>query len=557
MLLLIGRKQKWIVSYLLFLLSYRMDRKARTRENIYRSFEALESEMQIDNPNAKLVFDNQKEAGWEIFENFNDGIMAVTLLALPQVGKTGVMLWISYLMTTAPDEDMLINPKNVYIISGMNDIDWQKQTKASFPTALNEHVYTRSDFNKIKTLNSLENALIIIDECHIAAEERQQLSRSLERAGLNNPEILREKKVHILQVSATPAHTLFNADRVWGENHAVVRLQPSPKYIGFQQLLDAERIMDTYQMTPSELFAEIQAHVQLYTSPKYHIFRLAKNDKLHFDDMISRNSWISKVHNSQSREDTDLLFETPPLQHTFIVIKGFWRAGKRLNDQNIGIMYEGPSNIPDVNVIAQSLAGRACGNDKQPPGNNSPLIYCHKKSIVDYVNWAKGDGTFENMNYKSRHLNVDELGNVNVRSSFHGGTFVRRISDYNISEQTFDTKEDAKAWATENLTYNSTFYNTFEKNGILHIRYRGNDRALLTEEEARASTLINIGANSAARIMPVSSDLGWGVKTAARIMPVDIGQGANTAARIMPVTTPNLRYIVIYKKDKLRALNIA
>jgi hypothetical protein len=457
-------------------------------------------------------------------------------------------------MTTTLADEMAINPKNVYIISGMNDIDWQKQTKASFPVALNEHVYTRSEFKKISTLNSLENALIIIDECHIAAEERQQLSTKLAQAGLNNPESLHEKNVHILQVSATPAHTLFNADRIWGEDHAIVRLTPSPTYIGFEQLLAADRIMDTSEMTSAQLFTEIKNQIKLvYKTPKYHIFRLGRGDKSAFYSMVSGNSWIVKSHNSQSREDTDLLFETPPLQHTFIVIKGFWRAGKRLNDQNIGIMYEGPSNIPDANVVTQSLAGRACGNDKQTPGDDSPMIYCHRNSIVDYVNWAKGDGSFENKNYQSRHLRVDEKGNVAVRSSFHGASFSIRISDYEISIDTFDTKADAKAWCTKHLSYPSTFYDTFEKDGELHIRYRGEDRKILSEEEARGSTLINIGANSAARIMPVKQDLGWGVKSAARIMPVDIGQGANTAARIMPVTTPNLRYIVIYKKDKLKS----
>ena len=529
-----------------------MDRKARTRENVHRSFHALEGDIQVDNPEAKLVFNNQKEAACEIFDHFYDGIMAVTLLALPQVGKTGVMLWIAYLMTTMDDDDFVINPKNVYIISGMNDIDWQTQTKDSFPVALNEHVYTRSDFNKIITLNSLENALIIIDECHIAAEERQQLSKKLDGAGLNNPASLRDKKVRILQVSATPAHTLFNADRIWGEDHAVVRLIPSPRYIGFEQLLAADRIMDTSGMSPVQLFTEIKVHVDLvYKTPKYHIIRLGRGDSIAFYAMVSANSWVVKTHNSQSRVDTDLLFETAPLVQTFLVIKGFWRAGKRLNDQNIGIMYEGPSNIPDANVVAQSLAGRACGNDKQIPGGDSPMIYCHRKSIVDYINWAKGDGSFQNKNYQSRHLRVDENGNVNVRSTFHGGSFVRRISDYEISA-TFDTKEDAKTWCTEHLDYSSTFYNTFEKGGDTCIRYRGNDRKILTEEEARASTLINIGANSAARIMPVSSDLGWGVKSSARIMPVDVGQGANTSARIMPVMTPELKYIVIYKKDKLK-----
>jgi hypothetical protein len=346
---------------------------------------------------------------------------------------------------------------------------------------------------------------------------------------------------------------LFNAVRIWKENHAIVRLDPSPKYIGFQQLLDSNKIVDTSDSSPRQLFAEIEVHIRMtFKTPKYHIVRLGRGDLAVFNKMISSNGWLIKNHNSQTREDIDVLFERAPLNHTFVVIKGFWRAGKRLNDDHIGILYEGPSNIPDANVVTQSLAGRICGNDKQTPSETSPIVYCDKQSIIDYVNWAKGDGTFENKNYQSRHLRVDELGNVSVRSSFHGGSFSLRVSDYEISPTTFSSKEEAKSWCTEFLKYSSTFYNTFEKDGELCIRYRGNDRKILTEEEARASTLINIGANSAARIMPVSSDLGWGVKSSARIMPVDVGQGANTAARIMPVMAPDLRYIVIYKKDKLK-----
>jgi hypothetical protein len=37
--------------------------------------------------------------------------------------------------------------------------------------------------------------------------------------------------------------------------------------------------------------------------------------------------------------------------------------------------------------------------------------------------------------------------------------------------------------------------------------------------------------------MPVKTDLGWGVKD---------------QARIMPVKTPEIKYIVIHKKDKIR-----
>jgi hypothetical protein len=514
-----------------------MDLQARNREWVHTSWIAQESKLRVKNPDAKLAYDNQKEAAQNIFECFRNGIVAVTLLALPQVGKTGVMAYVAYLMTTTIDDEIIIRPENVYIISGMNEVEWRDQTKKSFPDALNVHVYTRSDFSKITTLDSLENALIIIDECHIAAEEKQQLSSTLEGCGLNTPEALDDRNVRILQVSATPAHTLFNAERIWGDDHAIVRLQSSPKYIGFKQFLEAGRIVDTASTTPKERIERMQTDINKFDSPKYHVIRPSRGDNTLLTTMITENGWILKTHTSKTREDTDYLFGTKPSQHTIIMIKGFWRAGKRLDDKYIGVMYEGPSLIPDVNVIAQSLAGRACGNDKQVPSEQSPLIYCDKKSLQDYIKWYEGDGSFDKISYQSRHLKVDEEGNVSVRSTFHGGKFTKKNSEYTIHSETFDTRESAKLWTIEKLTYSSTFYNTFEKDGELHIHYRGEPRKLLSEEEARASTLINIGANSAARIMPVIRDLGWGVAS---------------SARIMPVKTPDIKYIVIYKKDKLR-----
>jgi hypothetical protein len=517
-----------------------MDLNARIREMVHASWISLETKLRVKNPEAKLAYDNQKEAAQTIFECFRNDKIAVTLLALPQVGKTGVMAYLSYLMTTTIDDDLIIRPENVYIISGMNEVEWREQTKNSFPDAF-VNVYTRSQFNKITTLNSLENALIIIDECHIAAEEQQQLSRTLEGSGLNTPEYLKAKNVRILQVSATPAHTLFHAERVWGDDHCKVQLQASPKYIGFKNFLEAGKVVDTTaSTTPKQRFESIESAIKKYDSPKYHIMRLKRGDKAEMDKMISTNKWVLKTHTSTTRENTDLLFETRPLQHTLIQIKGFWRAGKRLDDKYIGVMYEGPSDQPDLNVIAQSLAGRACGNDKQFPCEQSPLIYCDKKSLEDYIIWYEGTGSFDGINYQSRHLRADTSGNKDVRSSYPGGAFKQKINDYAVSEPTFDTVDEARKWCSENLTYSSSEYHLRDKNGELggttHFMYRGKPRPIMDETEIRGNP-ISDGVNNGARIMPVKNDLGWGVAS---------------SARIMPVLNPLIKYIVIYAKAKLR-----
>jgi hypothetical protein len=220
-------------------------------------------------------------------------------------------------------------------------------------------------------------------------------------------------------------------------------------------------------------------------------------------------------------------------------------------------MYEGPSDQPDTNVIAQSLAGRACGNDKQIPSEQSPLIYCDKKSLEDYIKWYEGDGSFDGINYQSRHLKVDEQGNVSVRSTFHGGKFSVKISDYEISEPTFVNVDEARKWCSENLTYGCSEYKLRDKDGELggntHFLYRGKPREIMDEKSIREN-LISDGVNNGARIMPVKNDLGYGVASSARIMPVthDFGNGLNQRAQIMPVINVTIKYIVIYKKNKLR-----
>jgi hypothetical protein len=74
--------------------------------------------------------------------------------------------------------------------------------------------------------------------------------------------------------------------------------------------------------------------------------------------------------------------------------------------------------------------------------------------------------------------------------------------------------------------------------GTTHIKYRGERKPIKTEQEVRVST-----------------DLGYGVASSARVMPVyaDIGQGANAGPRIMPILAgqpATIKDIVIYRKNE-------
>jgi hypothetical protein len=515
------------------------------REYVADSYRAAESKVRLksNNPRARLVFDNQKEAAMKIQCLFELGISAVTLLALPQVGKTGVMIQLAFLMATHPDEQLIIGHKNIFIITGMSDKDWLAQTKDNFPNAF-IHIYTRSGFNKLNNLEHVRNALFIIDECHIAVEEKNQLSKALERADLTKAVSLRERNIKLVQVSATPGYALHNARTKWGDNHGVVTLVPSNTYVGFREFLDAERIMDTHNPDVNT-FKEIEENIKVvFRTPKWHIFRVNRKEKLRFESMTTANKWKCIEHNCKSREDIDEILKNPPDNHTFIIIKNFWRAGKRLQDTHIGIVYDEPANDPNCEVVAQSLAGRLCGNDKQLPSDQSPIIYCHLQSVVTYMSWYDSGGEFTE-EYNSGKLNVSRDGIITTKPSFHEGEFEEPNepqSSYEISDETFDSVKQARAWVRKNLTYGCSEYKLRDARGNLggttHFKYRGRNRKIKSDAETRGW-----------------SDNGYGVKDSARIMPahVDNSSGVSLAAQIMSVMTPSIKYIVIYTKDKLKS----
>jgi hypothetical protein len=115
-----------------------------------------------------------------------------------------------------------------------------------------------------------------------------------------------------------------------------------------------------------------------------------------------------------------------------------------------------------------------------------------------------------------------------------------KVRDYELSD-TFASIAEAKLWATNNLNYSSSAYGIYLENNERCIKYRGEYRQIMTEEDVRSSYDLGQGANTSARIMPVK-DLGWGVASSARVMPVGISTDKSP-----------LKHIVIYKKDKLKA----
>lgn len=432
------------------------------RESLKHSFDAKKHEIKARKGSGKeLVYPNQAEAASMIIDEFfNKQKVLVTLVAPPQVGKTGAFLQVAFLACTHPDDRSIIDPRDIFIITGMSDRDWQKQTQDDMLEAFKRRVYHRGRLNTKDredgfntNLSVAENALIIIDECHIGAEKDHMVSDCLRTLKLLDINVLRKRRIKILEVSATPGATLYDSIE-WGpKNHSVVILKPSSEYVGFKNFIQEKRIHPSLDLTEMAGLNALATFIkETYPRPRWHIIRMPAKSRSNADfqknmkAICEREGWTNTQHSALDRVgDIDHHLETEPRQHAFLIIKEFWRAGKRLDDRFIGIVHEPRTKTKDTNVTAQGLAGRLCGNDKKS-GAGAAHMFCDVDRISEYNYWFDSNGDWETIvrnerSYYSRCLTI-----INGTVSKHKETIVHtsNVTGWDESEEKEKAKKEPK-----------------------------------------------------------------------------------------------------------------
>jgi hypothetical protein len=313
------------------------------KEYVKTQFQLAEKEFKEKN-NKEYIYHNQKETAQNIINEFfiNDK-KAVSLVALPQVGKTGTFLYTAYLASTYDDNNKVISPENIFIITGMSDREWQKQTENDMIDSFKKNVFHHgklSKFGKKIKEKDGQNILIIIDECHIATRKGQEMDeifRDILKI-TDKKDINEIKNLKFLNVSATPGSVLRSMEK-WGkENHSIVYIKPSTIYVGFRLFLDQERLFDSDEINKDYLYNTILKIINLRykDNPKFHIFRTNNLEKIGMiEEFCKKLGYKCYHHNSNSRRNFDEEIKKIPENHTFVIIKGFYRAGKRLTDKNI------------------------------------------------------------------------------------------------------------------------------------------------------------------------------------------------------------------------------
>lgn len=438
-------------------------KKARARNALIKDYEAKEAEIQVDNPNKKLVYDNQKEVAFEIVNCFmNETVHLAVLIAEMQVGKTGACLETAYRMCTHIDDDKVIDKSNVFIITGLSDKEWKEQTKMSMIRSFEDNVFHRGNFKDksfILKLTNAHNMLLIIDESHIASCISQEMSKLLKKTNILDLDEIKRRNIRILQVSATPGATLQDALE-WGEYSKVFRLFPSPQYVSFSKLFQSGKIRQALDLSNYDNVKKIVSLIndEFKNIPKYHIFRVKGDLNIvqNLTKIAVKNNWKVINHNADDKWDAKFLAERPDT-HTFIMILDLWRAAKQLVDINIGIVHESCVKKSDTSTNAQGLAGRCCGNDKRTPGQGTPIIFCSVPAIKQYIAWIDANGSYEDIDkYNSKNINVKN-GIVKSTPAIMHHSNIEGLDVEPIVNREFDFKP----WNDENGFTDINVLNTF------------------------------------------------------------------------------------------------
>jgi hypothetical protein len=399
-------------------------KKRQQRENILKSIRDKEEYLELEGK--KFIYPNQQDAANKCIEAYKNGAVAVCLIAQPGTGKTGTAQAVMIHMTTNPNDEEIIYSENIINCTGMSDNDWEQQFKNSVLPAFRDNIFHRQNLiRQTDKLRSIKDALIIPDECHIASGSKMTIAKILKQAGILDLNILEMKKIKMLDISATPDAVLHDYKK-WGEKCAIIKIQPGSSYKGFEVMLKEERIIDAPKLEHSEdYYALLEFLDERYknTTKKYFPFRLLDPVKINILETICNDlDWDYLNHNSDERIiEIDTLMRNPPIKHTIIFIKNFWRASKRISMKHIGSTYEAIPKQRDVSVTAQALTARFCDNYEYSGDhldiNLRPLHYCDKGAIEQYVEWFNNDCDYSISKYKSQRISSNGKGKVNSKET--------------------------------------------------------------------------------------------------------------------------------------------
>jgi hypothetical protein len=412
-------------------------------ENMHDEKSIINSQINIKERNEiNVIYDNQARCSAIIVSRLKDKkIINVLVYGKTQVGKTGCMT--SFIRQYIFKFNIPL--ENIYIITGLSDIAWKKDTKDRMPECINSRVFHRANLSNtfIQDIRSKQNILVIMDEIQIACEEDQTIHKTFKECGFYDLDYLLDNDIKLVQFSATPDGNISDIDD-WKEHSVKVKLESGEGYIGTKELRDKNRIFQYKDLMNIENVKELESVIdERFSEPMYHLIRVPnklkdKQGKVisNFKNIFGDNFEYNTSYLKTKKDDINKLLKIKPEKHTFVFYCEILRCAKTQHKEFIGISYDRYNNNPIDSTVIQGSVGRLTGYDD----NGKSICYTNILSIDMYEKLWDNDFKFiEGIEWNTKTTKYDDI----TKMTYSTGTFnsVKNIDELkeNCSEK---IKED-------------------------------------------------------------------------------------------------------------------
>ena len=256
--------------------------------------------------NKSIIHLNQEKTAYKVINHFvNKQVLCCMIVQPTQSGKTGVMFALCKLFIENPL--YMINPTNMYIISGLSSTEWKNQTMERFPEIIMNNIYHRNNLDdfKMKLNQDPRNALIIMDEIQIANTTGKTISKIFQESNLYDINYLYEKNIKIVQFSATPDGCYYDLKQ-WNEcNYKIVIGEIDNKYVSAIDIYNDKRIFQSKPLVLNNKNTNPEEHKKIsinieeiknileerFNEPSYIIIRVSTNQ----DEYVNTISNIKSI----------------------------------------------------------------------------------------------------------------------------------------------------------------------------------------------------------------------------------------------------------------------
>jgi len=322
-----------------------------------------------DKATAEYIFPNQKEDAHAIVKIFYENdCRVISVQKKTKVGADGLMIEIAKLLTTHPDDNFVVNPSNIRILTGMSNVGWEKDMIDKAPICFKDKIFHHGKLSRSE-LSNIRDGLFIIDEIDTGDKTDMVLHNTLKEAGIWDINHMIEHNNRFVFISATMIKELYDLYK-WGDLHQLYKMTIPASYFGHKDFLDKGLLKEFYSLELADNADKWldQDIIKNYgTDYRVHIVRVTMKTVELVQNACIRQGVVFRNHTSSDRLSPNQInefFKEPLKQHIVLGVKGFFRRANLIPNSwklRIGATHEYYTPNVDYNVQIQGLTGRMTG----------------------------------------------------------------------------------------------------------------------------------------------------------------------------------------------------